>query len=61
MLELIEATVRQCAWCLVVMDRSGAYSVVSTRKLKAATHGICPECKAQLRAEIDAQPVAVAA
>jgi hypothetical protein len=58
LLEFVDTTVRQCAWCLFVMDRSGAYSVVSSRKLKAATHGICPSCKAAVRAEIDAQPVA---
>jgi hypothetical protein len=52
---------RQCAWCLLVMDGTGRYSVQPGRKLKTATHGICPECKAQMQAEIDATPLPVAA
>ena len=49
---------RQCAWCLLLMDGTGRYTIQPARKLRAATHGICPDCKEQLRAEIDATPVA---
>ena len=52
---------RQCAWCLLVMDGVGRYTIQPGRKVKAATHCICPECKAQMRAEIDATPLPVAA
>ena len=45
---------RQCAWCLLVMDRTGAYSLQPGNKIRTATHGICPKCKDQMRAEIDA-------
>ena len=45
---------RQCAWCLLVVDGAGCYSVQPGQKIRAATHGICPECKEQMRAEIDA-------
>ena len=45
---------RQCAWCCLVMDRIGAYSLQPGKKIRTATHGICPTCKEQLRAEIDA-------
>jgi hypothetical protein len=38
------------------MDGAGRYSLQPARKLKNATHGICPECKEQMRAEIDATP-----
>ena len=54
LLELRE--LRQCAWCLMVMDRAGAYSVQPGRKIRSATHGICPKCKEQMRAEIDRTP-----
>jgi len=47
------AELRQCAWCLLVMDGNGRYSLQPGRKIKAATHGICPTCKEQMRAEID--------
>jgi hypothetical protein len=50
------ASVRQCAWCWLVMDASGRYSLRATRKISSATHGICPGCKAAVRAEIDRQP-----
>jgi hypothetical protein len=50
---------RQCAWCLLVVDGAGGYSVQPGRKIKTATHGICPTCKEQMRAEIDASPVLV--
>lgn len=36
------------------MDLSGAYSIQPGHKLMSATHGICPACKATLKAEIDA-------
>jgi len=49
-------SVRQCAWCWLVMDHTGTYSVRATRKIASATHGICPGCKAAVRAEIDRQP-----
>ena len=45
---------RQCAWCLQVMDRTGAYSLQPGMKIRTATHGICPTCKEQMRADIDA-------
>jgi hypothetical protein len=52
---------RQCAWCLLVMDGAGAYSLQPGRKIKTATHGICPRCKEQMRAEIEAMSVPIAA
>jgi DICT domain-containing protein len=52
---------RQCAWCLLVMDRRGTYTLEPGRKIKSATHGICPRCKDQVRAEIEASPLLVAA
>ena len=45
---------RQCAWCLLVMDGAGRYTLQPGRKIRTATHGICPSCKEQMRAEIDA-------
>jgi CheY-like chemotaxis protein len=38
---------RQCAWCGRVKDLSGAFSLHSGRKLRWASHGICPRCKAE--------------
>jgi hypothetical protein len=52
---------RQCAWCLLVMDRLGVYTLAPGHKIKSATHGICPKCKEQLRAEIEATPFLLAA
>ena len=52
---------RQCAWCLRVMDRFGTYSLQPGQKIKSATHGICPSCKEQMRVEIEATPALVAA
>jgi hypothetical protein len=46
--------VRQCAWCWLVVDPSGTYSLQPRRKINSATHGICPTCKAELCAEIQA-------
>jgi DNA-binding response OmpR family regulator len=43
---------RQCAWCGQVKDDSGAFSLRSGRKLRWATHGICPACKAEKQAEL---------
>jgi hypothetical protein len=51
---------RQCAWCWLVMDGAGAYSIQPGRKLKTATHGICPRCKEEMRAEIEATPAVAA-
>jgi hypothetical protein len=53
MLELLAGALRQCAWCLVVMDAKGAYTIHPGRKIRSATHGICSKCKASVRAEID--------
>jgi hypothetical protein len=47
---------RQCAWCHRVQDRAGSWSAAQSR-LRYATHGICPPCSAQMRAEIDAAPI----
>jgi hypothetical protein len=62
MLELIASTTRQCAWCLLVVDTAGRYTIQPGRKIKVATHGICPTCKDGMRSEIDRSfPVLVAA
>jgi hypothetical protein len=61
MLELLASTLRQCAWCLLVADSTGRYTLHPGRKIKAATHGICPSCKEAMRAEIDRGPALVAA
>jgi hypothetical protein len=53
MLDLLNHALRQCAWCLLVVDNTGTYSIQPSRKIKSATHGICPDCKETLRAEID--------
>ena len=58
---LSTAELRQCAWCLLVMDRAGNYSLQPGHKIRTATHGICPNCKEQLRAEIDATPAVLVA
>ena len=52
---------RQCAWCLLVADTLGGYTLRPGRKIKSATHGICPTCKETLRAEIDSAPALAAA
>jgi len=44
--------VRQCAWCGQVKDLSGSFSLRSGRKLRWASHGICPTCKAQEQAQL---------
>jgi hypothetical protein len=61
MLDLLQPTLRQCAWCLMVADTSGRYTLHPGRKIRSATHGICPACKETLRAEIDSAPALVAA
>jgi hypothetical protein len=53
MLELQSQTLRQCAWCWLVVDSTGKYNVQPGRKIRTATHGICPGCKDTMRAEID--------
>ena len=58
MLELVTPMLRQCAWCLRVADTSGRFTLDPGRKIKSATHGICPTCKETVRAEIDAAPPA---
>jgi len=57
------AELRQCAWCWLVMDGTGTYRLQPGRKIRSATHGICPGCKAVMLAEIDgtSPPVPVAA
>jgi hypothetical protein len=46
-------SLRQCAWCWLVVDNAGTYSIQPSRKIKSATHGICPGCKEAMRAEIE--------
>ena len=53
MLELKNATLRQCAWCWMVVGQNGSYSLQPGRKIRTATHGICPSCKEAVRADID--------
>jgi hypothetical protein len=60
-LDRVAPAVRQCAWCLLVVDVSGAYRIQPGRKIRSATHGICPGCKDEMRAEIDRTPLLVAA
>lgn len=48
---------RQCAWCRAVKIR-GVYHHCPAIPLMDATadnvsHGICPECRAQLEADVD--------
>ena len=51
--DLAMATIRQCAWCWRVVDRSGAYRLQPGRKIRSASHGICPTCKDAMRADIE--------
>ena len=46
--------VRQCAWCYAVLDRDDVYSLQPRIRLQGVTHGVCPVCKGQLYAEIEA-------
>jgi hypothetical protein len=50
---LCEGPVRQCAWCGRVSNERGAFELASGRKLRWASHGICPRCKEAERAEIE--------
>lgn len=52
---------RQCAWCLRVIDSAGRYTLQPGRKIRSASHGICPTCRDQVRAEIEATPALLAA
>jgi DNA-binding response OmpR family regulator len=47
--KLCNEPVRQCAWCGQVMDNAGEFRLRSGRKLRWATHGICPTCKVRER------------
>ena len=49
---LCSGPVRQCAWCGQVMDDAGEFRLRSGRKLRWATHGICPTCKETERQEL---------
>jgi CheY-like chemotaxis protein len=49
---LCSGPVRQCAWCGQVMDERGDFRLRSGRKLRWATHGICPVCKEKERQEL---------
>ena len=44
--------VRQCAWCGQVTDDGGEFRLRSGRKLRWATHGICPACKEKERQDL---------
>ena len=61
MLELLSVALRQCAWCWLVQDGTGSYRIQPARKIKSATHGICPGCKETMRAEIEGRSVVRAA
>ena len=52
-----DGSLRQCAWCWLVQDATGTYRTQPGRKIKAATHGICPGCKETMRAEIDGRSI----
>jgi DNA-binding response OmpR family regulator len=49
---LCSGPIRQCAWCGQVMDDAGEFRLRSGRKLRWATHGICPTCKEAERQEL---------
>ena len=55
-----ETSLRQCAWCLLVQDAAGQYNIQPNRKIRSATHGICPDCKEAMRAEIEGRSVVLA-
>jgi hypothetical protein len=61
MLELLASATRQCAWCLLVVDSAGRYTIQPGRKIRSATHGICPACRDVMRSEIDASAPLLAA
>lgn len=53
--------VRQCAWCWLVADAEGCFSLVAPH-LRDASHGICPACKAaQVRELVEAPQAAESA
>jgi len=58
--ELLSASIRQCAWCWLVVDATGTYRLQPNRKIRSATHGICPDCKETMRAEIEGRSVVLA-
>ena len=49
---LCSGPARQCAWCGQVMDEAGEFRLRSGRKLRWATHGICPTCKESERQDL---------
>jgi two-component system, chemotaxis family, chemotaxis protein CheY len=49
---LCSGDVRQCAWCRRVMDDQGSYELNTDRRLRWATHGICPSCKRREQEEL---------
>jgi hypothetical protein len=53
LVEPADYSIRQCAWCWLVVDETGRYRIAAGRKLNRATHGICPGCELAVRAEID--------
>ena len=53
-------SLRQCAWCWLVQDTTGTYRIRPGHKIKSATHGICPQCKEKMRAEIEGRSVVLA-
>jgi len=55
---LCQQPVRQCAWCGRVMDEAGQFRLRSGRKLRWASHGICPTCKEAERRELTGEATA---
>jgi hypothetical protein len=53
-------SLRQCAWCWLVQDSTGSYRIQPARKIRSATHGICPDCKETMRAEIEGRSTVLA-
>jgi DNA-binding response OmpR family regulator len=47
---------RQCAWCGRVVDGAGQFRLRSGRKLRWASHGICPTCKEAERRALSEPP-----
>jgi hypothetical protein len=42
-LEKMNVDVHQCAWCLMVADDRGEYTITADR-LVNGSHGVCPAC-----------------
>jgi hypothetical protein len=61
MLEMLASVTRQCAWCLRIVDSAGRYTIQPGRKIRTATHGICPACRDVMRSEIESTPALLAA